>query len=523
MCLLLYVFVRLVLPAESHSSSAVGRPRSPAVMRLSQSAASDAIPRLVRLPTSLSRFSHSSSSGSSNSAIVCTSSIPKHHSSLSLSASSSASSSGTVLNYDSTLLSTKSTPTQNWSMSSVSAPSLDSSGSRSVYEQSVRKHQAQPFRTQMILFQQKIDGATSATGQPHLLEITTNCAWEPIRPKVLARLSDLTKYSDGYPQTCAMSIEGFRVEVQPKSKRPTEIPPRLRESLGMSTMHAIRVRITAEGTSSVSLPHTPSAGVESSALRLANCNGVNVGTVCGLSVDCGTKQKTLLDVSRRSSDVAVTCHKLHTELAVHSSQERTVIDSGQRATTATDIRSLPRISTCWSQQSTTTDTSQRAAEVDSSLCKPTCCRGGTVTVNRPIAADCFETSAQESNDHFSDHFNGDVRSDLNSRINAASCVYYNNTENCGELQQDTEATAVIRTDVNSLSAKCNDAANSCLSADDGNFLPPADSGNLLSSVGRTLPAADCTEVECSLNADDGNFPSSPGLNVAMACPLDLRT
>jgi len=75
------------------------------------------------------------------------------------------------------------------------------------------KHQTQPFRTQMILFQQKQDNAMSGSGPTRLLEVISDCDWERIRPQVLARLSHLTENSEGYPQTCVMSIDGFRLMV----------------------------------------------------------------------------------------------------------------------------------------------------------------------------------------------------------------------------------------------------------------------------------------------------------------------
>lgn len=388
----------------------------------------------------------------------------------------------------------------------------------------------------MILFQQKQDGAISYTpgsGQTRLLEIASNCAWDRVRPKVLAWLSDLTKNCDDYPQMCTLSVGGFRVEVQPRPKQPTEIPMRLQESIGMSSMLPIRVRITAEAkllpaaSRSVSLL----SAAESAALRLRDCNGLNVRSLLS------TKQRTTTDVTntgviRQSRDVDVTQQKPTSLLARHSTQEITTNDSCQKVTAIKDI-SQQKTDVNLSQQSTSVDISQHvpiclsentdlSSKDDTSLSNSACPRGSTLQkCQEPsLGVTTVRTAAEDTIDHCSDGCSEDVGSDSNGHINTSSQTCCNNSGNCVALEQPTEDATRIKNDGVSIGAEM---ANGSVHADDRNFLLSADNMNFPSSSGQTCPAADCTEVTCSLQADDGNFPSSSGLSVPLACPLDLRT
>ena len=393
----------------------------------------------------------------------------------------------------------------------------------------------------MILFQQKQDGATSNTpesGHTHLLEISSNCAWERVRSRVLAWLSDLTKNSDGYPQTCGMAVGGFRVEIQPRLKLPTEIPMRLRESLGMSSMFAIRVKITTEAKSSpssrfVSRPLAPSAA-ESAAQRLRDCNGLNVGSVHDITrqkiaVDTANtdvlQQSRLVDFTQQKPTSILARHITHDSNtdSCHSTHDSNT-DSCQNLTDTTNI-SRQKTSIDLSKQSTSLDSSQHipvsidlSSEDDTADSKLAC-----PSTELSSGVNTVRTAAEDASDHCGDCCNENTESDLNGHIDTSSRTHSDDSGNCGTIQQLTEDAAAVKTDGSSIGAECVEVANSSVNDSDRNFPLSADSMNFLSSSDQTVPTADCTEVACSLQAEDGNFPSSPGLNVPIACPLDLRT
>jgi len=359
----------------------------------------------------------------------------------------------------------------------------------------------------MILFQQKLDGTASnasSSGQTHLLEISSNCDWERIRPKVFARLSDLSIDSVSYPQACDMSIAGFRLEVRPRPERPTEIPVRLQASLGMSSMFPIRVRITAENSLAPSV-------TMSSSEKLKFPNGLNVGPVHSLSVDSSTD---------------VTQQNLASRLVRHRMQETTTTDSSQHAVTATTDSSQQKMNIDPSPQSIATNGSQHTStgllenteflmKDERSKTKSAFAGDDRAVQKCPQPVLGVETAVQDCCST-----QEDTGLNVNGHINASSCVDIDNS--CGALQQQAEDAAVTISDDSCVGAEYSELANSSV-CDDRNFLPSADSANFPSSSDHTLPPASCTEVMCSLPADDGNFPSSSSLSVPIACPLDLRT
>ena len=523
------MLVRLVLPPECRIG-VVGRPRSAVKMIRSLSSADTAvIPRLIRVPTSQTVSSAgSSSSNGNNSSFIST--LLKRRSLPSSSASvlSPSSGSSTIPSHNSASTYTHSILKQNLSpkSASLSSPSNISttsirSSSMSASTQSVSKQQSQPFRTQMILFQQKEDGTISNTvpgsGRTRLLEISSNCTWEHIRHKVFARLSGLSSNSVGYPQTCAISVDGFRLEVQPRPEQPTVIPTRLQASLGLSSMFAIRLRIIAEESLPTAGSFSLAASVaESSTQKRKFPNGLNVAPVHSLSVDDG------VDVAQQ---------RLTSTLARHRMQETATIDSCQHAmTSATIDSSRRRTSIDASPQSIAIDVSQHTStgllestkflRKDESSRTKSACAGDNCDVEKwpePIAE--VETATQ---DCCSTH--EETGLELNGRINTSSRVDFDSSTSCGALQQQADDTAVIISDDSSVDAECSEVENSSVCAGDQNFLSSADNVNFPSSSDQTVPAADCIEVMCSLPADDdGHFPSSSSLSVPIACPLDLRT
>lgn len=84
-----------------------------------------------------------------------------------------------------------------------------------------------------------------------LLEILSNCNWEPHKQKILSRISrqisqvqgDGHTLADGYPPPCLIHIGEFEIEFLPKSSKPATIPPEVRNNMP-SAIFSIRVRIS---------------------------------------------------------------------------------------------------------------------------------------------------------------------------------------------------------------------------------------------------------------------------------------
>jgi len=530
MCL--YTFTRLLLPAESCQDGVVSRLGSSSAVkvRVSQpSLAGAAIPRLIRMPPSLPTSAPSSVSHSSATPVV--SDFVKN-SSLSVLTSSSITGSSVVSNRSSTLMFMQSSLKPNLLPNSVSSVSPSNNVTSSIRNsstdtQSVVKHRDEPFRTQMILFQQ--------SGQPHLLEIKSNCAWERSRPKVLARLSDLTKVSNGYPQPCTVSVDDFQMEVHPRPKFPTEIPPRLRDSIGLSEMFAIRVRIT---TGSVCQSASPSAAGKSSRLRLGDCNGLNVPSVIDLTVDSIrqetsvdiTRRRSNIDISQQSTDIDITQPQPSSVLARHSTPGRAAADLSQQTNAAGDIdREKTNIDTASqtgtdgvSQHSVTgllADSGKSSAADDTSMRKSASLKDCTDDIEETRLELLLATEAGCAAESMGANDRSCHSSDVNTCTVATGCVYSDNIGSCAAVQQHEVSGGAVTAN----GASGTKAASLCISADDGNFLPSADAVNLPSLSDQTLPVADHTKVTCSLPADDGKFASSSGLSVPIGCPLDLRT
>ena len=503
----LCTFARLVLPPESCHVGIVNRLGTPAVKTIGQSAA---IPRLTLKPVSQSVSSECNSNGSS----FISAAVKRHSSSSSASVLVPSLTAPNVVNQNS---SPESVPVSS-PCNSITASKCSSS--KSTFTESAVKCQASPFRTQMILFQQ--------SGQPHLLEISSNCEWESIRSKVLARLSDLTKTSGSYPQPCTTSVDGFRVTVQPRPKFRTEIPARLRESIGMSSMFAIRVRITAEEkplatTNSVVMPHVADAA-KPSASMLRDCDDLDVGSVCSDR----TNRRTIIDLTQQQTDTNAS--QLNTNVDIARPQSTSVADSirertaGDLSQQAAAIAATGQQKTDMTPQSTVVNISQHLesgllanmtnllSKDCSSMSKSVCSTGSTdgaveIRSKLLLGPEAVGTTAQDTHDSDSGCYGVDTGSNVSCCTSAYSCAYSDN----------------MRNDVINISAECTRTVSSCTCADNGNFLAAADNVNFASSSGQTQPEADCAEVTCSLQADDGNFPSSPGLSVPIGCPVDLCT
>ena len=110
------------------------------------------------------------------------------------------------------------------------------------------------FRTQMVvlqrtspsIFQQPLT-TTPENKRPHLLEISSNCNWEPIRSQLLGRMSAVCSVMGDFPPKMAFILEKYFVEVLPKPDKTTPIPPNLQPVLQTQEMFAIPLKITPVG------------------------------------------------------------------------------------------------------------------------------------------------------------------------------------------------------------------------------------------------------------------------------------
>ena len=111
----------------------------------------------------------------------------------------------------------------------------------------------QRFRTQMVVLQRTTPNALPVSPialenqRPHLLEICSNCNWEPIRSQLLGRMSAVCSVMGDFPPEMAFTIEQYFVAVLPKPDKTTPIPPNLQPVLQTQEMFAIRLKISPVG------------------------------------------------------------------------------------------------------------------------------------------------------------------------------------------------------------------------------------------------------------------------------------
>ena len=121
------------------------------------------------------------------------------------------------------------------------------------------------FRTQMVVLQRTAPSiarppltATPENKRPHLLEISSNCNWEPIRSQLLGRMSAVCSVMGDFPPKMAFILEQYFVEVLPKPDKTTPIPPNLQPVLQTQEMFAIPLKITPVGYIGLSESSPPS-------------------------------------------------------------------------------------------------------------------------------------------------------------------------------------------------------------------------------------------------------------------------
>ena len=109
------------------------------------------------------------------------------------------------------------------------------------------------FRTQMVVLQRTVPSVLPVSSnapenqRPHLLEICSNCNWEPIRSQLLGRMSAVCSVMGDFPPQMTFTIEPYFVAVLPKPDKTTPIPPNLQPVLQTQEMFSIRLKITPLG------------------------------------------------------------------------------------------------------------------------------------------------------------------------------------------------------------------------------------------------------------------------------------
>ena len=103
----------------------------------------------------------------------------------------------------------------------------------------------QRFTKQMVLLERKESKKTGAgplsSKVPHLLEISADCNWQPIRNKLLNVIAqELEKNS--YPEINTFALLDYKVKVLKKAKTPTVIPEHLQKMLP-GDLYAVRIKI----------------------------------------------------------------------------------------------------------------------------------------------------------------------------------------------------------------------------------------------------------------------------------------
>ena len=124
------------------------------------------------------------------------------------------------------------------------------------------------FRKQMVLLQRKGNSeVVDLTGDeavvkknksnlPHLLKISCNCNWTPIRSQLLNIISELA--DEGYPEVQSFKISTFNVAILPWEEEPHEVPKHLHGTLPMF-MHSINIQVHLEKKRSAAAQYKVSA------------------------------------------------------------------------------------------------------------------------------------------------------------------------------------------------------------------------------------------------------------------------
>jgi len=103
------------------------------------------------------------------------------------------------------------------------------------------------FHTQYLLFSRNdVTSASAAAKSAFLLKIQSNCCWDRIRPRILEIVSRQCRDNTIYPPLERLHVDGFLVEILPKSDRPEILPPDVQKRMMSRSLHAICIRITVD-------------------------------------------------------------------------------------------------------------------------------------------------------------------------------------------------------------------------------------------------------------------------------------
>jgi len=103
------------------------------------------------------------------------------------------------------------------------------------------------FHTQYLLFTRNdVASATAAAKSAFLLKIQSNCCWDSIRSRILQLISKQCPDNTVYPLVDKLHIDGFVVEILPKTDRPEILPPDVQKRMMSRSLHAICIRITVD-------------------------------------------------------------------------------------------------------------------------------------------------------------------------------------------------------------------------------------------------------------------------------------
>jgi len=110
------------------------------------------------------------------------------------------------------------------------------------------------FHIQYLLFMRKgVTSVSAAAKLAFLLKIQSNCCWDRIRPRILEIVSKQCRDNTVYPRVEQMHVDGFLLEILPKSDRPEILPPDVQKKIMSESLPAISMRITID-RSAVNLP-----------------------------------------------------------------------------------------------------------------------------------------------------------------------------------------------------------------------------------------------------------------------------
>jgi len=103
------------------------------------------------------------------------------------------------------------------------------------------------FHTQFLLFTRNdVASGLAAAKAAFLLKVHSNCCWDSIRPRILEMISRHCPDNTVYPPLQQMHIDGFLVEILPKSDCPETLPPDAQKKLMSRTLHPICIRVTVD-------------------------------------------------------------------------------------------------------------------------------------------------------------------------------------------------------------------------------------------------------------------------------------